>query len=289
MLKYGYLRPTTIDEVCKMKAQHLTKAKLIAGGTDLMIQIRDKSKKLQSMEYVIDLSHIKGLDTISNDGEYVKIGAMVTHSSLATSEIIESQAPFLREAALTVGSPQIRNRGTIGGCICNASPAADPVPPLVALNAEVVVESIRGRSVIPLTSIYEMADVTNLEEDEIIVEIRFRVLPKNTKTSFVKLGRRKALAISRINIASAIALNEDGRITFARIAPGCIFGIPDRVVEAENVLLGNKPDETLICLAASKVSEEMIKRTGIRWSTEFKKPAVEALTRRAIRQALEVK
>ena len=289
MLKYGYLRPTTMAEVCKMKAEHLTKAKLIAGGTDLMIQIRDKSKILQNMEYVIDLSHIKGLDTISIDGEFVKIGAMVTHSMLATSEIIKSQAPFLSEAALTVGSPQIRNRGTIGGCICNASPAADLVPPLVALNAEVVVESIRGKRLIPLTSIYVKADITNLEEDEILVEIRFRALPDNTKMAFLKLGRRKALAISRINIASAIALDDDGRISFVRIAPGCIFGVPDRVVEAENILIGNKPDETLINLAASKVSEEMIIRTGIRWSTEFKKPVVEALTRRAIRQALGVK
>lgn len=288
MLKYDYFCPTSIKEACELLAIYGAEAKVIAGGTDLMVQIRDEDKRCANIKHVIDISHINEMNFIKEEGDSIIIGALTTHDDVYRSQVLKNAVPFLSEAAFSVGSPQIRNRGTIGGNICNASPAADTVPPLIALDAEVKIESIGGARVVPLKSIYVKANLNNLAADEIITEIRFKTLPPGSKTAFIKLGRRKALAISRINVAVAAKIDDEGKISEIRIYPGCIFGMPARVTEAEKVLIGNFPTQELINEAGLKVSEEMINKTGIRWSTEYKKPAVEALIRRGLKEVLGV-
>lgn len=288
MLRYDYFCPTSIQEACELLSKYSTDAKVIAGGTDLMVQIRDEDKRCTNIKHVIDISHIKEMSFIKEEGNTIIIGALTTHDDVYKSQLIKDKVPFLSEAAFSVGSPQIRNRGTIGGNICNASPAADTVPPLIALDSEVKIVSIRGVRVVPLSSIYVKANVNNLAPDEIVTEIRFQALKPGSKTAFIKLGRRKALAISRINAAVAAKIDDDGRISDIRIYPGCIFGVPERVTAAEKLLIGNFPTEELINEAGFKVSEEMINKTGIRWSTEYKKPAVEALIRRGLKEVLGV-
>lgn len=289
MFKYEYICPKTINEACEILSLYKDSARIIAGGTDLIVQIRDEDKRWENIKYVIDINHIEQLNNIEEDEEFIRIGAIVTHSEIEKSEILRRNVPFLSEAASTVGAPQIRNRGTVGGNICNASPAADTVPALVALNAEVKIESIKGSRIVPLKSIYDKPNVNNLSSDEILTEIRFKKLDEGSKTAFIKLGRRKALAISRINIAFILRTDEENYVREARIVPGCIFPTPDRVNSAEDLMIGRILTEELIEEAGEKVSEEMIKRTGIRWSTEYKKPVIEALTRRVIKQAKEGK
>jgi carbon-monoxide dehydrogenase medium subunit/xanthine dehydrogenase FAD-binding subunit len=228
------------------------------------------------------------MNFIREEGDVIIIGALTSHDEIYKSSIIRNAVPFLSEASFSVGSPQIRNRGTVGGNICNASPAADSVPPLIALDADVKIESIRGVRLVPLKSVYVKANQNNLAPDEIITEIRFKTLPLGSRTAFIKLGRRKALAISRINVAVAAKIDDEGKVSDVRIYPGCIFGMPERVTAAEDVLVGKCPTEELINAAALKVSEEMINKTGIRWSTEYKKPAVEALIRRGLKEVLGV-
>jgi CO/xanthine dehydrogenase FAD-binding subunit len=288
MIKYEYLCPTSIKEACMILAKYGAESRIIAGGTDLMVQIRDEDKRFVNIKYVVDLAHIREMDFIKDEGNTIIIGALVTHDKIAKSAILKNMVPFLCEAANSVGSPQIRHRGTIGGNICNASPAADAIPPLIALDAEVKIESILGVRTVPLKSIYVKANNINLAADEILTEIIFKKPDPQVKTAFIKLGRRKALAISRINVAVAVRLDGEGKVAEVRISPGCIFATPDRVTDAENVLLGKIPTKELIHEAGVKVSEEMIKRTGIRWSTEYKKPVVEALTRRGLKKALGV-
>lgn len=288
MLKYDYFCPTSIQEACELLSKYSTDAKVIAGGTDLMVQIRDEDKRFINIKHVIDISHISEMSFIKEEGDTIVMGALTTHDEVYRSQLIKDKVPFLSKAAFSVGSPQIRNRGTIGGNICNASPAADSVPPLIALDAEVKIESIRGARVVPLNSIYVKANLTNLAPEEIITEISFKTLPPGNRTAFLKLGRRKALAISRINVAVAAKIDDEGKISDVRIYPGCIFGIPARVTTAEEVLIGKYPTEELINEAGLKVSEEMINKTGIRWSTEYKKPAVEALVRRGLKEVLGV-
>lgn len=289
MIKYDYFCATSIQGACELLASYGDDARVIAGGTDLMVQLRDEDKRCKNIKYVVDISHIKEMNYIKEEGDIIKIGALTTHDELEKSQLLLNSVPFLCKAASTVGSPQIRNRGTVGGNICNASPAADTVPPLIVLDAELKIESSRGSRIVPLKSIYAKANQNNLFSDEILTEIRFRKLPEGSKTSFIKLGRRKALAISRINVAVAARCGDDGKVEDIRIYPGCIFGIPERVAKAEEILIGKLPNEELINEAGFVVSEEMINKTGIRWSTEYKKPAVEALIRRGLKEVLGVK
>jgi len=286
MFKFEYLRPTSIKEACELLAKHGADARVIAGGTDLMVQIRDKDKKLADIKYVVDITRIREMNFIEEDGDTIRLGALVTHDQIYRSPVLRTAVPFLCKACNAVGSPQIRHVGTIGGNICNASPAADAVPPMVALDAEVKIESVGCSRTVPLTSIYLKPYVTGLAAGEIITEIKFKRLEPGTQTAFIKLGRRKAIAISRINIAATLRIDEKGKVAEARISPGCIFSVPGRVTAAEEVLTGKLPTDELIHEAGSKVSEEMIRRTGVRWSTEYKKPVVEALTRRVLKQAL---
>lgn len=288
MFKYDYLRPASVKEACELLALHGESAKVIAGGTDLMVQIRDEDKKWANINYVVDIGHLKEMKYIKEDGDIIRIGALASHTDIVKSGILQKFSPFFCEASNTVGSPQIRNMGTIGGSIGNASPASDPVPPLIALDAEVKVVGVIGERTVSLKSIFANSYKTTLKADEIITEISFKKMPDEAKSVFLKLGRRKALAISRMNVGVVVVVDSKNIVSDIRIAPGCIFAVPDRVKIAEEVLLGKVPTRELLVEAGKKVSEEMINRTGIRPSTEFKKPAIESLTTRALSQALEV-
>lgn len=288
MMRYNYYRPASVKEACELLNKYQDKVKVIAGGTDLLVQVRDEDKKLADMKAVIDISQINELRYIQEEDNIIRIGAIVTHDQIYNSPMLKTAAPFLSEACNTVGSLQIRHRGTIGGSICNASPAADPVPALIALNAEVKLESVRGVRVVPMVDIFERPYKTNLAADELLTEISFNRLPKGAKTAFIKLGRRKALAIARMNVAVVLTLDEEGIITEARIAPGSVLPKPGRVKSAEAILVGQKPTAGLIDSAAKKVAEAMVEKSGIRWSTPYKEPVIVVLTRRALNAALEV-
>lgn len=287
MFRFDYLRPKSVEECCGLLEEFTDKAKIIAGGTDLMVQIRDKDKRFKNINYVIDITHLETqLHYLTENDDYVFIGPLTTHTELEGSDIVQNAAKFLSHAASTVGSPQIRNRGTIGGSIGNASPAADPLTPLIALDALVKITGTNGVRESKLKDLYIKSGVLDLKPGEMITEILFHKLPDGSKTAFEKLGRRKALAISRLNTSVILHLDDAGLIDFARIAPGCIFATPDRVESAEQLLLGKKPSVDLFFEAGKEVSAEMIRRTGIRWSTEYKQPAIEALVQRALLKAL---
>jgi len=288
MMRFNYYRPASVKEACELLNQYQGEAKVIAGGTDLMVQIRDEDKKIAGMKVVIDISHINELRYIQEEDNVIHIGTIVTHDQIYNSPMLRTAAPLLSEACNTVGSPQIRHRGTIGGSICNASPAADPVPALVALNAKVKLESVRGERVVPMVEIFEKPYKTNIAPDELLTEVSFKRLPGSARTSFIKLGRRKALAIARMNVAVVLVLDENDVITEARIAPGSVLPKPGRVSEAEAILVGQKPTAELFESAGKKVAEVMVEKSGIRWSTPYKEPVIAVLTRRALDQALGV-
>lgn len=287
MFKYDYYRAGTMDEVCETLARYQGKACIVAGGTDIMVQIHEKDKRWKELECLLDVSFLEtDLRYIQEKGEQIHIGALTTHTDLERSEVIRKWIPFLGKAASTVGSPQIRNRGTIGGSICNGSPAADPLTPLIALEAKVVIRGKDGERQMVLKDFYTSQGKVALKEDEFVKEFIVKKLPAGTCTGFAKLGRRKALAISRLNVSAALGFDKEGKINFARIAPGCIFSTPDRVETAEQVLIGKNPSEELWKAAGKAVSEEMIRRTGIRWSTEYKQPAVEAIVEDALAECV---
>ncbi len=280
MKELRYFKPKTWQEALELKAEHGAAMRVLAGGTDLMVQLREEAKRLENVTMLLDLSGIDGVKDIEVGEKSICIGALTTHSELNYSPELREHAEFLSVAASTVGSEQIRNLGTVGGNICNASPAADTPSALMALDARLIVKSVRGERWLPLAEAYVKSGVLALEDDEIVSAVEFSRVD-GYGTAFIKVGRRKALAISRMNMAVAI-LVKNGVIEDARIAPGCVFATPSRVAKAEEFLKGKAPSAELFEACGDIVSQVMIEKTGVRWSTEYKKPVVEALTAQAL-------
>lgn len=278
-----YARPATMSEALGLASEYGQAGKLYAGGTDLMVQLRERAGRLAQTTCLIDLGGVGELAGIAEENGAVHVGAMTTHAALAASPVLREHAPFLAASASTVGAAQIRNKGTVGGNVANGSPAADTLSALVALDARACIESLRGARQVLLKDLYQGAGEIDLALDEVITRFEFASL-RGWGTAFHKLGRRKALAISRMNMAAAL-LVEDGVIVQARLSPGSVFAVPDRVAQAEALLAGQRPGADLFVRAGLAVAEEMVARTGVRWSTEYKRPVAQALARRALEDA----
>ncbi|MGZ4983462.1 MAG: 2Fe-2S iron-sulfur cluster-binding protein, partial [Chthoniobacterales bacterium] len=212
----------------------------------------------------------------------IVIKTLTTHSELMCSETLRKFAPLLASAAASIGSPQIRNRGTVGGNIMNASACADTVPPLIALGGTVTLQSKAGCREMDLASLFLKPYQTKARPDELLTAIRFSKRPPDAHSAFIKLGRRNAVSITRLSVAAILQTGHDGKIVDARIVPGAAFPTWRRATEAEQILIGAKPTEKLFAAAGQKVSEAMIRETGRRWSTEYKEPVLAVLVRRAL-------
>ena len=280
---FDYKTPNTIREAVELLSQAEGKGKIIAGGTDLVIGLRNGDHIPQ---FIIDITRIEELQKIEEKNGTISIGAAVTHSEIGSSPLIKKYARVLSDAASKIGSPQIRNLGTIGGNIINASPAADTIPPLLVLNAIGRVASREGEKEVPLSQLFKGPYETNLKPHELLFQIRFPKHPSDMRSSFVRLARRDAMAIARMSVAIVIQTKRD-RIEDIRISVGSVTPIPQRMSEAETFLKGKSPDEEVLKRASLKVSETIIHRSGVRPSTSYKRPVVEALFIRAMKKAIE--
>jgi len=280
---FDYKTPKTLQEACHLLWEACGKAKVIAGGTDLVVGLRNGD---QNPQLLMDITNLKELRGIEESDGTLSIGAAVSHSEIASSPLVRQYGNVLSDAASEIGSPQIRNLGTIGGNIVNASPAADTLPPLLVLDAIGKVASQEGEREVPVAQLIKGPYETTLQPQEILVRITFKKLHKNMKGCFVRLARREAMAIARMSVALLIQMQE-GQVKDIRIAPGAVLPMPQRLEEVEEFLKGRFPDGELLRVAYRKVSETMIRRSGIRPSTSYKAPVVEALFVRAMRMALE--
>jgi CO/xanthine dehydrogenase FAD-binding subunit len=276
--EFSYARPDTLDEVLDILARYGEKARLIAGGTDLMIAIREGTV---DAELVVDIGRIDELQSVRQEDGRIAVGPCTTHAHLATSNLIRTAGPVLSRAASSVGSLQIRNRGTVGGNVINASPGADTIPALVVLGANVTLSRQDATRTLSITDLFTGPYETVIEPQEVLSEITFDDLGDVWRSSFIKLVRRKALAVSRINIA-VVARMDDARIGDVRISVGSSTPTPCRFAKAEAALRGEVPSRQLINEAALLVAAEMIERTGTRPSTVYKKPAVQGLFKKAL-------
>jgi CO/xanthine dehydrogenase FAD-binding subunit len=280
MKPFDYIRCATIEEACAALDAHPGGARVLAGGTDLLLELRRPGAA--SPRAVVDITRIGGLDGIGSRDGTVRIGALTTHSELSRSDLLQRQAGFLAAAAGAVGSPQIRNRGTVGGNIMNAATCADTVPPLVALGARLTLSSSQGSRDVDIADFFEKPYKTRARADEVLVAIAFSPLPPPARSAFVKLGRRNALAIARLSVAAMLARDPRGVITEARLVPGAALPVWKRVTEAEAMLVGERPSEALFAAVGRRVSDVMVGMTGRRWSTEYKEPVLAVLVRRAL-------
>ena len=280
MKPFEYYSPQSVPEAYNLLAQIGTGAKILAGGTDVLVELRKSTDEVAGS--IIDISRIVSLRGIEESGDAIVIKPLTTHTEILRSALVGTHAPLLKTAVAGIGSPQIRNRGTIGGNIMNAAACADTVPPLIALGARVRLQSSTGDRTVALSDFFTKPYVTVAQRGELLVEIRFPKLPFDARSSFIKLGRRNALSISRLSVAAIVTRNQSGVITDARIVPGAALPTWHRVSEAENLLIGHKPTRELFIEAGKKVSEVMISFTGRRWSTEYKEPVIAVLVRRAL-------
>lgn len=321
-MRCGYARPGSLEEALRWLAQRGSETRVLAGGTDLLVQLRQRSGDLviksrvlkpgtgagdgngvaagdlredaqpedEAPVWLMDISQLSELKRISEFVDRLEIGALVTHTRISESILVRQRARALAEACASVGGPQIRNRGTIGGNIANASPAADTLPALVVLDAVAVVAKWEdGRMKVrelPVTDLVTGPYRTALAPDELIVSVRIPLLPAGARSVYVKLGRRNAMSISRLSVAAWAVLGADGRVADVRICPGSATPRPMRFSEAERVLIGQLPSFELAAEAAKAVADAMVAVTGVRWSTEYKRPVVEALSRRALAAVL---
>jgi CO/xanthine dehydrogenase FAD-binding subunit len=280
---FDYKTPKALEEACRLLGEFRGAARIIAGGTDLVVALRSGDLRPRCL---IDITRIEELQRIVEEGGRIAIGAGVTHSEISSSPIVRKYGGVLSKAASWIGSPQIRNLGTLGGNIVNASPAADTIPPLMTLNAVGRILSSEGEKEVPLDQLFKGPYETNLKPHEILAQVKFPKLPAAAKSSFIRLARREAMAIARMSVAVVLQM-EDGRIEEIRISAGSITPAPQRMSEAEALLKGRSPDEEGLRLAARQISETMIRASGMRPSTSYKKPVVEALFIRAVKQAVE--
>jgi xanthine dehydrogenase iron-sulfur cluster and FAD-binding subunit A len=244
-----YLRPTSLEETLNLLRQYAGQARLVAGGTDVLVELqRDK----QCIPLLIDISSLPGLKYVHCDGERLYLGAIATHNDVVASPACVQHALPLVEACREVGAPQIRTRATLAGNLITASPANDAITPLLALGAEVVLVSSRGERVVPLHEFYLGVRRTILEPDELLREIRLPAMMANQRGLFLKLGLRRAQAISVINVALVLTFVGEC-VSDARIALGSLAPTVLRAGTAEVYLRGKRLDRA-VCEEAGRLA-----------------------------------
>jgi len=264
--------------------------KVINGGTDLILKIKDKKI---NPDVLIDISGIRELKNIKEGNDYLFIGSGVNFTEIVDNNLFDNNLKGLKYACSLIGSPQIRNRGTIGGNIINASPAADSVPPLLCLDSSVIIESKEGKRELKLEDLYKNKSQLWLRKDELLTEIKFK--KPEGYLSFRKIGARKAITISKLSISTLVFLTNDNIIKDIRISSGALARLPIRELEVEKYLLGKKFTEKNIDVAINILQdsiknrlysepEEVLKREIV--FLPYKRSAVKKILREVLYESI---
>lgn len=271
-----YHRPNNFREAAWLLSRFGKKAKVIAGGTDLLV------KKPSEVECLVDVASLD-LDYIRKDEDGIHIGAATTLDSIENSPILSPGVyAVLSEAASNVATPTVRNMATIGGNICNASPAADLTLALMALDANLRTVGLNGSRILPIGNFFEDVNKTKLEEDELLVEVQIPLSSENTGASFMKLRHHQtSVDIAIVNVAAKLTCSDD-LCEVARIALGAVAKTPIYAKKAEELLTRKKLDEKLIQKAAETAAEEAKPIDDLRASAGYRKRMVWVLVKRAL-------
>lgn len=279
-----YLFPATLEEALHMLARYGGRARIIAGGTDLVLQ----SKRGQcDSDVMVDITRIPGLAFLEEQAGWIHIGPLVTHGQLADSPLVRERASVLAKACGCVGGPQIRHVGTLVGNVVNALPAADGAVALLTLDAELEVVGQCGRRWVSIADFYTGVGRCCVDScQELVGAIRFRCLPERSGCSYQRLARRRTLVLPMLCAAIAVEIADD---TFAdaRIAIGPVAPIPFRARSAEETLRGVPISHAAIAQSAHIAFEEADPRdSALRGSGEYRKHMVEILVSRGLEQAV---
>ena len=277
--KFEYLAPESIKEVCSILAEKGGDAKLMAGGTILLSRWKERQGVTP---YLIGLKKVESLDQIDyQEGVGLKIGAMVTHRMIANFSLIREKFEPLATACAGLGSPQIRNMGTIGGNLCSRFPAAEVIPPLIALGARVKIVKSEEEKVIPVEELHKEP-----LKAELLTEIQIPFPPSGSGGTYLKYTLREALDYPTVSVAVQIN-KENGKCKDARIVVGAASPFPFRAEKAEKILKGNPVGEEVIVEAGEIAWEEARPSSDMYFSGDYKRELIKVLTKRAIKEAWE--
>jgi len=284
MLHFDYIEPTTLEEAASALSAREVAGKIIAGGTDVVLQI--KEEKL-AVDLLVSLASIPGLRSIHHDEKWVTIGAMTTIRELETSGFIRQSAPILFDAADEFGSAQTRNVATLGGNICNASPAADSLPALLALKADVTYWNSGEMKRQDLHQFFMGSGKTILDRADILASIRFAKPHPRSAGAYLKFSSRNGMDLPLVSIGVQLQMDqyfsgcEDVTIALGAAAP-----TPMRATGAEKILKGERITEEILAYAADQASQEARPRDDFRASAGYRKAMIKNLLPVAINRAL---
>lgn len=275
---FEYHAPKSVEDALRLLERHGDEAKLLAGGHSLLPLMK---LRLAAPRFIIDLGRVKGLCYVRQEGDQIAIGAMTTHSDVETSELLMRSCSLLPETASQIGDMQVRNRGTIGGSVAHADPAADYPAAILALDAELVATSSKGTRKIPASEFFTDMLTTALRPGEILTEVRVSVLGQGTGAAYLKLAQ-PASGYAVVGIASVVSLGSNGRIE--RIAVG-VTGVGAKAYRAgivEKALVGKVPDEQTISSASRKTADRIEPLSDIHAVAEYRAAVACVYAERAI-------
>jgi len=269
-----------------MLAEHTPDVTPLAGGTNVIVELRDGHS---SPKILMDVSKLRELRGIRRDDGHIIVGGGTTIAQLLTHPLIAEHGLPLRQAAAKLGNPLVRNRATVAGNLVNASPAADTAPPLMALSAEVELTSQAGSRRVPLAEFIVGVNKTSIRPDELLTAIRWPTPPAQSAAGFYKIGLRKADACSVINAAAMVAWDEDNRCQQVRIVIGAAAPKPVRAREAEAALQGQPLTDDVIAEAAHLAAQATQPIDDIRGTAVYRRRMAQVIVRRLLTQIVEAR
>lgn len=283
--KFTYLRPTSAAEACDFLKHYGSRAKIMAGGTDL---INFMQKKAIQPEYLVDIKEIAGMDAITySEDDGLTIGALAKLRDIELSPVVRKYYPVISESVHLIASTQIRSKGTLVGNVVNASPSADGVPSLFVLNAELQMLSSEGTRTVPINHFYQGFKKTDLRPDELVTAIHVPKMKKDETASYLALTVRKAMDLAIVGVAAKLTLDAENVCRDAEIALGAVAVSCVRSPKAEAVLIGNKVTEELAEEAGLAAMEDCKPISDVRASADYRHDMVRVFTRRAILKCIE--
>jgi len=279
----AYETPASIDETLALLARYDGRARLIAGGTDLIIELQEGT---HDVECLVDVSRIPGLDRIEQHGDWIQLGPNVTFRQIKESALLHDWARVLAEAAATVGALQIQTMATLAGNVANAMPAADGSVALVALDAEAEIADCHGRQWRPVTGLFAGPGKSAIDPArQMIAGFRFRALGRGQGSAWERIGRRRALVLPILNCGVSLALDGE-RLAWARIGLGPVEPVPFRARQAEAFLAGRQAGEETYAQAAEVAASECHPRSSVlRASKEYRIDVLKVMVRQGLARA----
>ena len=280
MQDFQFYSPDSIEAALDLLSEKTAACKIIAGGTDLIPSLRKEEIQPARVISILEIKELKGIQE-QEDG--IRIGPATTFTEIMNHLIIERFLPLLGEAASWVGGPTIRNRGTLGGNICTASPAADVLPAVVALEGVLELQSkTTGTRYLPAAEAIARPYRTRLQPDELLTGILIQKPAPGARHAYEKLARRHAMARATMSLSVVLVLDGSGAIVDLRIVPGAVEAVARRIKAAEKVLLGKCPEEPLVKEAAETLIADL---SGV-WNPDYKLPVLKNVFVRVLMRAL---